>query len=97
MEVAEHGVAPPPPHHADGVWINTCHEESQRPYGEDGARADVPFREAGGQASCLDDLLDGCGNLYTTDLMTLVGVVHTGNGGVAGVTMASKVRHFAMH
>ena len=71
VEVADHLVAPPPPHQADGVWVHLRHEDSHDPPSTEGVRDDVRLGETDQLACCSDDGSDGSRDVVVSDLLPL--------------------------
>ena len=71
VEVADHLVAPPPSHQADGIWVHLCHEDSHDPPCTEGARDDVRLSETDRRAFCSDDGSDGSRDVVPSDLLSL--------------------------
>ena len=91
VEVAERGVAPPPPNDPDCVQVDVCREECHCPHRSEGASAEILRRETNGQAYGADHVSYGCHYLSALDRNPLVLVLHCHERSRAGGAMMSKV------
>ena len=78
----------------DGVWVHPCHDKSHGSSVTERSHTDFCLSEADGQAHDRDHGADSRGDLFDSDLVTLICVTKSGDWGVTGGTVASKICNY---